>query len=260
MEYAFLLDMSRCIGCEACVVACKTGNELPIGTQYIELIEHTSGTFPDLQGGFQNHRCYHCIDAACVAVCPTGALFKEDGLTRLNSSACSGCGYCVQSCPYGIPQMENGRATKCDGCAATVAGGELPWCVQTCPAQALKYDQRDLILAEAHERVAAIKGRFPNAQVYGETQAGGLGLILVLPDDPEKLDIPSDPPPVPVVTDVWKNVIQPASMGATALAAIGAGVLGIIARRNHMAELRAIEEQELAGVTAGESDAEEAQS
>jgi formate dehydrogenase iron-sulfur subunit len=195
-----------------------------------------------------------------VAVCPTGALFKEDGLTRLNASACSGCGYCVQSCPYGIPQMENGRASKCDGCAATVAGGELPWCVQTCPAQALKYDQRDLILAEAHERVAAINGRFPNAQVYGETQAGGLGLILVLPDDPEKLDIPSDLPPVPVVTDVWKNVVQPVSMGATALAAIGAGVLGIIARRNHMAELRAIEEQELAGVATGESDEEEAQS
>jgi formate dehydrogenase iron-sulfur subunit len=155
--------------------------------------------------------------------------------------------------------MEDGRATKCDGCAATVAGGELPWCVQTCPAQALKYDKRELILAEAHERVAAIKGRFPNAQVYGKTQAGGLGLILVLPDDPETLDIPADPPPVPVVTDVWKNVVQPVSMGATALATIGAGVLGIIARRNHMAELRAIEEQQLTGVTPGGSDAEEVQ-
>jgi len=79
MEYAFLLDMSRCIGCEACVVACKTGNELTIGTQYIKLNEKTSGVFPDLTGGFQNQRCYHCLDAACVSVCPTGALFKEDG-------------------------------------------------------------------------------------------------------------------------------------------------------------------------------------
>jgi len=259
MEYAFLLDMSRCIGCEACVVACKTGNELPIGTQYIDLIEHTSGTFPDLTGGIQNHRCYHCADAACVAVCPTGALFKDDGLTRLNSSACSGCGYCVQSCPYGIPQMENGRATKCDGCASTVAGGELPWCVQTCPAQALKYDTRENILAEANDRVTAIKGRYPNAQVYGETQAGGLGLILVLPDDPEATDIPADPPPVPVVTDVWKNVVQPVSMGATALAAIGAGVLGIIARRNHMAELKELEATEMASAHAGDSEAEEVQ-
>jgi formate dehydrogenase iron-sulfur subunit len=129
--------------------------------------------------------------------------------------------------------------------------------VTTCPAQALRYDERDTIIAEAHERVDAIKGRYPNAQVYGETQAGGLGLILVLPDDPATLDIPIDPPPVPAVTDVWKNFVQPMSMGATAIAAVGAGVLGIIARRNHMAEVRNLEEKELAAVSAGESDAEE---
>jgi len=257
MEYAFLLDMSRCIGCEACVVACKTGNELSIGTQYIKLNEKTSGVFPDLTGGFQNQRCYHCLDAACVSVCPTGALFKEDGLTRLNSSACSGCGYCVQSCPYDVPKMEGGKATKCDGCASTVASGGSPWCVRTCPAQALRYDTRDRILAEAHQRVDLIKDRYPNAQVYGETQAGGLGMILVLPDDPETLDIPVDPPPVPVVTDLWKSFIQPASMAATAVAMVGAGVLGIIARRNHMAELGETEETELVIAGAGNPDKEE---
>jgi formate dehydrogenase iron-sulfur subunit len=131
--------------------------------------------------------------------------------------------------------------------------------VTTCPAQALRYDERDKILADAHDRVSAIKGRYPNAQVYGETQAGGLGLILVLPDDPETLDIPVDPPPVPAVTDVWKNFVQPMSMSATALAAVGAGVLAIIARRNHMAEVRDIEEKELTGVIAGESESEEVQ-
>jgi formate dehydrogenase iron-sulfur subunit len=119
------------------------------------------------------------------------------------------------------------------------------------------YDTRERILAEAHKRVDAIRGRYPNAQVYGETQAGGLGMILVLPDDPETLDIPADPPPVPVVTGVWKTIVQPTSMAATALAAVGAGVLGVIARRNHMAELKEIEDKELAGVSAGESDTEE---
>ena len=257
MASAFLLDMSRCIGCEACVVACKTGNELPIGRQYIELIEHTSGTFPDLTGGFQNHRCYHCADAACVAVCPTGALFKEDGLTRLDRDACSGCGYCVQSCPYEVPVMSDGRSSKCDGCAANVGAGGSPWCVTTCPAKALEFGDRDAILTKAKERVAALKDRYPKAQVYGETQAGGLSLILVLPDDPETLDIPSNPPDAPVVVDLWKNVVQPVSMGATVLAAAGAGVLGIIARRNHMAELREVEEKEKAGVTSGDSDTEE---
>jgi len=93
--------------------------------------------------------------------------------------------------------------------------------------------------------------------VYGETQAGGLGMILVLPDDPETLDIPVDPPPVPVVTDLWKGFIQPASMAATAAAMVGAGVLGVIARRNHMAELREIEETELVIAGAGNTDKEE---
>jgi len=254
MASAFLLDMTRCIGCEACVVACKTGNELPIDMQYIELIEHTSGTFPDLTGGFENHRCYHCADAACVAVCPTGALFKEDGLTRLNRDACSGCGYCVQSCPYSVPKMVGGRSSKCDGCAANVSAGGSPWCVTTCPAQALRFGEREEILAEAKARVTAMADRYPNVQVYGETQAGGLGLILVLPDAPETLDIPADPPPVPVVVDAWKNVVQPVSMGMTALAAVGAGVLGIIARRNHLAELAELEERDTAGVGVGADD------
>jgi len=252
MASAFLLDMTRCIGCEACVLACKAGNELPVNTQYIELIEHTSGTFPDLVGGFENHRCYHCADAACVAVCPTGALFKEDGLTRLNPDACSGCGYCVQACPYGVPKMENGRSTKCDACASNVSGGGSPWCVTTCPAHALEYGDRDEIVAKANNRVAELKDRYPKVQVYGETQAGGLGMIVVLPDDPAMFDIPADPQPIPVSVDIWKGVVQPVSMGLTAVAAVGAGVLGIIARKNHLAELKELEPEGDVPVVAGD--------
>ena len=150
--YAFLLDLARCIGCQACVAACKTGNELPQGAQFIHLIEQTRGEFPKLEGGFKNHRCYHCTDAACVAVCPTGALYKEDGLTRLNSAKCSGCTYCVDACPFGVPTMVNERASKCDACKDVVAAGGKPWCVKTCPSNALMYGARDEILAEAHQR------------------------------------------------------------------------------------------------------------
>ena len=254
MASAFLLDMSRCIGCEACVVACKAGNELPSDRQYIELIEQTSGTFPNLTGGFQNHRCYHCADATCVAVCPTGALFKEDGLTRLDRDACSGCGYCVQSCPYGIPKMSDGRSSKCDACASNVGGGGSPWCVTTCPGKALEYGDRNEILAEAKKRVAALKDRYPKAQVYGETQAGGLGLILVLPDDPETLNIPTDPPPTPEVANLWKNWVQPISMGSTAVTVVGLGVLGVMARKNHLAEMKEIEGKQEAAVSTGSAE------
>lgn len=244
-ETAFLLDLGRCIGCQACVAACKVGNELNEGTQYIRLIEQTRGTFPVLEGGFENHRCYHCADAACVSVCPTGALFKEDGMTRLNRDACSGCSYCVESCPYGVPKMVDGLSSKCDGCAAATKAGGEPWCVTTCPSQALEFGERTEILAEAKRRVTALKTRYPNAQLYGEAQAGGLGVLIVAPDDPEKLDLPLDVDR-PVGASLWTGIVQPASLGLTAATAVAAGVAAVIARRVHMQELRSIEAGELA--------------
>ncbi len=140
-----------------------------------------------------NHRCYHCTDAACVAVCPTGALYKEEGMTRLDRAKCSGCTYCVDACPFDVPVMVDDRSSKCDACNAVVKAGGTPWCVKTCPSNALMYGAREEILAEAHQRVAALQGRYPKARVYGETEAGGLGVIMVLPDDPEVLDLPAKP-------------------------------------------------------------------
>ncbi len=241
MPSAFLLDLARCIGCQACAVACSTGNEVPEGASYITISERIEGTFPDLAGGFANQRCMHCTDAACVNVCPTGALFKEDGLTRLNRDACSGCGYCVQSCPYDIPAIVDGRAAKCDGCRDVVKAGGTPWCVQTCPTGALQYGDRDEIGAEAHRRVTALKDRYPDAQVYGEREAGGLGVIMVLPAAPAVIGLPLDPQ-IPVVAEVWQDAVKPVGLSVTAASVIGAGIAAVIARRNHMAELRRLEE------------------
>jgi formate dehydrogenase iron-sulfur subunit len=241
--YAFLLDLGRCIGCQACVAACKTGNELPVGMQYIHLTEQTRGTFPKLQGSFRNHRCYHCEDAACVTVCPTGALFKEDGLTRLDRDKCSGCTYCVDACPFDVPVMaEDGRSSKCDACAAVVGAGGTPWCVNTCPSHALMYGERYEILAEAHARANALKVRYPSAQVYGETEAGGLGMIMVLPDSPDKLELPLNPD-VPLALDGWQKVVQPASLGLTGLSIAVTGVAAVIARRIHLQELNELHAQ-----------------
>uniref|UniRef100_A0A7C1FH28 4Fe-4S dicluster domain-containing protein n=1 Tax=Caldilinea aerophila TaxID=133453 RepID=A0A7C1FH28_9CHLR len=242
--YAFLLDLARCIGCEACAAACMAGNELPFGAQYIHLIEQTQGAFPDLTGGFKNHRCYHCADAACVKVCPTGALYKEDGLTRLNREVCIGCAYCVDACPFDVPRIVNGRSSKCDACAATTKAGGQPWCVRTCPSDALHYGERQEILAEAHRRVEAIKARYPKARVYGETEAGGLGVVIVLPDEPEAFGLPVNPQR-PLLLDMWQNVVQPAAAGLTGLSVLVAGVAAIIARRNHMKELEQLRSQQI---------------
>jgi Fe-S-cluster-containing dehydrogenase component len=245
--YAFLLDLARCIGCQACVAACKTGNELPVGRQYIELIEQTRGVYPNLQGGFQNHRCYHCADAACVAVCPTGALFKEDGLTRLDRSQCSGCTYCVDACPFGVPKMaDDGFSSKCDACTEVVKAGGTPWCVKTCPSHALLYDTRETILAEAHARVAGIKARYPSATVYGETEAGGLGVVMVLPDTPATLGLPVNPAPSLTVA-AWQKVVQPVAVGVTGFSILVTAVAAVIARRNHVQEMKTLPKPPAAG-------------
>lgn len=240
---AFLLDISRCIGCQACTAACMTGNELPAGMQYIQLIEQTRGVFPNLAGGFKNQRCYHCADAACVAACPTGALYKEDGMTRLNREVCIGCEYCTDVCPFDVPHIVDGRSSKCDACASVTAAGGEPWCVRTCPSDALRYGDRGEILAEAHRRVEAILTRYPNARVYGETEAGGLGVVLVLPDEPEVLDLPANPE-APLLVNTWQKVVQPAALGLTSLSVVVTGVAAVIARRNHMQELKQLHAQE----------------
>lgn len=239
-QSAFLLDLGRCIGCQACVAACKTGNELGEGQQYIHLVEKTRGVFPEVTTGWDNHRCFHCTDAACVKVCPTGALFKEDGLTRLNRDACSGCGYCTEACPFDVPVMYEGRSSKCDGCAAATKAGGAPWCVETCPSNALMFGTREQIETEAYARAEALRDRYPNAQVYGTTQLGGLGMLVVMPDDPDKLDIPADPQ-IPFMADAWQKVVQPAAVGITLAAAALAGLAGVIARRNHAIEVKALE-------------------
>lgn len=239
-QYAFLLDLGRCIGCQACVVACKVGNELGEGQQHIQLIEKTRGVFPDLTGGFSNHRCYHCSDAACVSVCPTGALYKEAGLTRLDRSQCSGCSYCNEACPYDVPVMHEGKSSKCDGCAATVAAEGEPWCAKTCPSGAVAYGPREEIRAEAHRRADTLRAVCPNAQVYGETQAGGLGMLVVTPDEPETLDLPLDPKR-PFVSDVWQKAVQPGSVAVVLGSAVVAGSAALIARRRHEEELAVLE-------------------
>jgi formate dehydrogenase iron-sulfur subunit len=211
--------------------------------QYIQLIEQTRGVFPNLAGGFKNQRCYHCADAACVAACPTGALYKEDGMTRLNREVCIGCEYCTDVCPFDVPHIVDGRSSKCDACASVTAAGGEPWCVRTCPSDALRYGDRGEILAEAHRRVEAILTRYPNARVYGETEAGGLGVVLVLPDDPEVLDLPANPE-APLLVNTWQKVVQPAALGLTSLSVVVTGVAAVIARRNHMQELKQLHAQE----------------
>jgi Fe-S-cluster-containing dehydrogenase component/formate-dependent nitrite reductase membrane component NrfD len=140
MKYGFLIDHRKCIGCHACTVACKSENEVPIGSYrtWVKYIE--KGNYPDTQRFFSVLRCNHCQDAPCITICPTTALFKrENGVVDFDNSRCIGCKSCMQACPYDALYIDpnSNTAAKCNFCAPRVETGMQPACEVVCPTQAI---------------------------------------------------------------------------------------------------------------------------
>ena len=147
MQYGFHFNGRRCTGCKTCVLACKDFHDLPSDIAFRQVYEYGGGTWRRADDGtvtqdtFAYHlsvACNHCGNAACVRVCPTGAMHKDErGLVRVDADRCIGCGYCALSCPYRAPKVDRvaGRSAKCDGCAERVAEGRQPICVEACPSR-----------------------------------------------------------------------------------------------------------------------------
>ncbi|MCP3905654.1 MAG: polysulfide reductase NrfD [Planctomycetes bacterium] len=140
MQYGFVIDHDRCIGCHACTVACKAENDVPVGDfrTWVKYIEQ--GTFPEVKRHFAVLRCNHCTDAPCVTICPVNALEKRpDGIVDLDRDACIGCRACMQACPYDAIYVnaDSGAAEKCHYCAHRVERGLDPACVVVCPVEAI---------------------------------------------------------------------------------------------------------------------------
>jgi len=160
LNYAFLIDNRRCIGCHACSVACKAEHEVPLGVArtWVKYVE--KGVFPETRRTFQVTRCNHCEDAPCVEICPTTALFRRrDGIVDFDPRRCIGCKACMQGCPYDAiyidPQTET--AAKCNFCAHKVEVGLEPPCVTVCPTQAIVAGDLD----NPESRLAGLVGRIP---------------------------------------------------------------------------------------------------
>jgi Fe-S-cluster-containing dehydrogenase component len=175
-----LFDSTLCIGCKACMVACKQANDMPVESapaspqwdtpretsgdtlNVIKLYKNGTGENKDqVENGFafMKRHCLHCVDPSCVSVCPVSAMTKDPvtGIVEHHKDRCIGCRYCIFSCPFGIPKYEYddafGQIQKCQFCAHLQAKGETPACCDVCPTGASLFGRVDDLKKEAAQRL-----------------------------------------------------------------------------------------------------------
>ena len=257
----FFTDTSLCIGCKACEVACKEWNQLPedglnfsgrsydnsggLGAdtwRHVAFVEQRAplgGHEPNLQREADGFRwlmasdvCKHCTHAACLDVCPTGAIFRtEFGTVVVQQDICNGCGYCVPACPYGVldKREDDGRIFKCTLCYDRLEVGQEPACAKACPTNSIQFGELDELRQRAAGRVTQLQDAgVIEARLYGHDPSdgvGGDGAFFLLLDEPEVYGLPPDP----VVTTrdlprMWRNVGVAAVglLAATAACFVGA--------------------------------------
>ncbi|MEU6646534.1 4Fe-4S dicluster domain-containing protein [Saccharomonospora sp. NPDC046836] len=267
----FFTDTTVCIGCKACEVACKEWNAIPedglalTGMSYdntvglgastwrhVAFIEQrrTIGVHDDADvlamaeqatpgdgDGFRwlmaSDVCKHCTHAACLDVCPTGALFRtEFGTVVVQEDICNGCGYCIPACPYGVidQRKDDGRAWKCTMCYDRLGEGMEPACAKACPTDSIQFGRLDELRERAQHRVTQLHDSgIADARLYGADPGdgvGGDGAFFLLLDEPEVYGFPPDP----VVTTkdlpaMWRHVATAAGALAACAAAAFLGAL-----------------------------------
>lgn len=232
-KVAKLIDISKCIGCKACQVACMEWNDLrdEIGTNHgvydnpMDLTDKswTVMRFSEVeveQGKLEwlirKDGCMHCADPGCLKACPApGAIVQySNGIVDFHEEHCIGCGYCIAGCPFNIPRIskQDSKAYKCTLCSDRVAVGQEPACVKTCPTGAIVFGSKDDMIQHAEERIVDLKSRgFQNAGLYDPPGVGGTHVMYVLQhaDQPEIYHgLPKDPQISPMVS-LWKGALKP---------------------------------------------------
>jgi formate dehydrogenase iron-sulfur subunit len=245
-DVGFFTDSSICIGCKACEVACKEWNGNPVdeirwsGNSYdntgalsADTWRHVAFVEGRRDGAtawlMNSDVCKHCSEAACLEVCPTGAIFRtEFGTVVVQPDVCNGCGYCVSACPFGVIARRegDGRAFKCTLCYDRLQVGEQPACAKACPTQSITFGPMPEITARAEARLAELRAEgVAEARIYGRDErngVGGTGAFFLLLDEPERYGLPSDPvTPTRRAGEMW-------TAAALAAGALVAGVLGAV--------------------------------
>ena len=186
-QYRFSFDMTVCIGCHSCEVACAEQNGSPVEALWRRVGELESGVFPDVHRHSLSMACNHCLEPTCLSGCPTNAYVKLDnGVVKHLADSCIGCQYCIWNCPYEVPVFNPDRriVTKCDMCQPRLEAGELPACVLACPTEAIGVEKVDVAAWRADHSAADGPGLPPSSITLSTTR-------IILP-----VDLPADAAPV----------------------------------------------------------------
>ena len=217
----FYTDTTVCIGCKACEVACKEWNQLPAanggllemsgdsydntrqlnGThwRHVKFIEQFSETRVDGRWLMMSDVCKHCVQAACLEVCPTGAIIRtEFDTVVIQSDACNGCRLCIAACPFGVIGINEAANTaqKCTLCYDRLQAGMEPACSQACPTDSIRFGTIRELKQLAEMRVDQLHALGETrAHLYGadEKVLGGLNSFYLLVDEPEVYGLPRAP-------------------------------------------------------------------
>ena len=243
-QVAKLIDVSKCIGCKACQVACMEWNDLrdEVGSctghydnpadlsdqswTLMRFTEHETAS-GDLEWLIRKDGCMHCADPGCLKACPSpGAIVQyANGIVDFHQEHCIGCGYCVTGCPFDVPRIsqKDKKAYKCTLCSDRVAVGLEPACVKTCPTGAIEFGTKEDMRQHAAERVEDLKSRgYDQAGLYDPEGVGGTHVMYVLhhADQPQLYaGLPEQPRISPMVA-LWKGLAKP--LGLLAIVATAA--------------------------------------
>jgi formate dehydrogenase iron-sulfur subunit len=262
----FFTDTTVCIGCKACEVACKEWNLVPDDGfvwsgdsldntgqlsadtwRHVAFIEQERPLRVPAEGEEHDYPlrmlmssdvCKHCSHAACLEVCPTGALFRtEFGTVVVQDDVCNGCGYCVPACPFGVLDKRErtaadeqppgvGGVHKCTLCYDRLEVGMTPACAKACPTESIQFGPLDELRERAAARLATVKDAgFDGARLYGEDPSdgvGGFGAFFLLLDEPEVYGLPPAPvDPTRRLGEMWRSAAK-AGVALVAVVAVSA--------------------------------------
>ncbi len=249
MAKGFFTDSTLCIGCKACEVACKQWNRLPAdgyalsGNSYDNTGWLSGTTWRHVQFVEQfdagqarwlmnSDVCKHCVQAACLEVCPTGAIIRtEFDTVYIQPDVCNGCRDCIAACPFGVIETNpDGIAQKCTLCYDRLQNGLEPACAKSCPTESIQFGEVDELVARAQARVQTLRASanpaYKSAYLYGvpgdgyTEEIGGLNAFHLLLDTPDKYGLPERP-------KLGSRATVPSQLGGVltgALLALGAAI------------------------------------